>query len=164
MEIVHERAAASDVSKKDAKVGLRLPGWRKGAFTSEVATWGATTNQVLALREYLLAAQVSVTVMEATGKWLFPVQTDRRSPSSLRARSIPGRQRVLRRFGDGGLLRPPGGQGLAGGEVRSRPAQPPGHGVPAGRLLGYQHPQHVGRGLAHVRQAHPAQQLVEFAR
>jgi len=72
VDIVHERAAALDVSKKDAKVCLRLPGKRKGTFTSEVTTWGATTNQVLALREHLQAAQVTVVVMEATGDYWKP--------------------------------------------------------------------------------------------
>jgi transposase len=69
VEIVHERCAALDVSKKDAKVCLRLPGKRRGTFTSEVTTWGATTNQVLALREVLVAAGVTVVIMESTGDY-----------------------------------------------------------------------------------------------
>jgi transposase len=72
VDIVHERCAALDVSKKDAKVCVRVPGKRRGTFTSEVTTWGATTNQVLALREFLLAAQVTAVVMEATGDYWKP--------------------------------------------------------------------------------------------
>src|SRR5438105_380816 len=42
MDIVHERAAGLDISKRDAKVCLRLPGQRAGTYTSTVTTWGAT--------------------------------------------------------------------------------------------------------------------------
>jgi hypothetical protein len=63
---------ALDVSKRDAKVCVRLPGKRRGAFTSEVTTWGATTNRVLALREFLLAAEVTAVVIEATGDYRKP--------------------------------------------------------------------------------------------
>jgi hypothetical protein len=70
VDVVHERCAALDISKKDAKVCVRVPGKRRGTFTSEVTTWGATTNQVLALREFLLAAEVTVVVIEATGDYV----------------------------------------------------------------------------------------------
>jgi transposase len=53
MDIVHERAAGLDISKRDAKVCLRLPGQRTGTYTSTVTTWGATTGQILALRDFL---------------------------------------------------------------------------------------------------------------
>jgi transposase len=72
VDIVHERCAALDVSKKDAKVCVRTPGKRRGTFASEVATWGATTNQVLALREFLLGAGVTAVVIEATGDYWKP--------------------------------------------------------------------------------------------
>lgn len=72
MDIVHERCAALDVSKKDAKVCVRTPGKRRGTFSSEVTTWGATTNQVLALREFLLGAGVTAVVIEATGDYWKP--------------------------------------------------------------------------------------------
>ena len=45
---------------------MRVPGKRKGAFTSEVTTWGATANQVLALRDFLLAVDATLVAMEAT--------------------------------------------------------------------------------------------------
>ncbi|MEY9935321.1 hypothetical protein ABH926_009996 [Catenulispora sp. GP43] len=56
MDVVHQRVAALDISKTDAKVCIRVPGKRKGTFTREVTTWGATTNQILALRDHLVAA------------------------------------------------------------------------------------------------------------
>lgn len=72
MEILHSRCAALDVSKRDAKVCVRVPGKRAGTFANTVTTWGATTNQVLALREYLLEQQVTLVVMEATGVYWKP--------------------------------------------------------------------------------------------
>ena len=47
MDIFHERAAGMDISKRDAKVCVRVPGSRAGTFTSTVTTWGATTTQIL---------------------------------------------------------------------------------------------------------------------
>lgn len=72
MDIVHERCAALDISKTDAKLCLRVPGKRAGTFTRQVTTWGATTNQVLALREFLRDQQVTVVAMEATGDYWKP--------------------------------------------------------------------------------------------
>ena len=37
MDIVHERAAGLDISKRDAMVCRRVPGQRAGAFTSAEA-------------------------------------------------------------------------------------------------------------------------------
>jgi transposase len=72
MDVIHQRVAALDVSKTDAKVCLRVPGKRKGTFTSQVTTWGATTGQVLALRDFLIAAEVTLVVMEATSVYWKP--------------------------------------------------------------------------------------------
>jgi len=72
MEVVHARCAGLDISKRDAKVCLRLPGRRAGTFTRKVSTWGATTRQVLALRDMLVEAQVTVVAMEATGVYWKP--------------------------------------------------------------------------------------------
>lgn len=66
MELVHRRCAGLDVSKRDVKVCVRLAGSGRAAVTSTVSTWGAVTNQVLALREHLIAQQVTLVVMEAT--------------------------------------------------------------------------------------------------
>lgn len=72
LDVVHERVAALDVSKKDAKVCVRLPGKRKGTFTSVVTTWGSMTNQVLALRDHLLEQNVTLVIMESTGDYWKP--------------------------------------------------------------------------------------------
>jgi hypothetical protein len=72
MELVHPRCAGLDVSKRDAKVCVRLAGSGRAAARSTVSTWGAVTNQVLALREHLLAQQVTLVVMEATGDYWKP--------------------------------------------------------------------------------------------
>lgn len=73
MDVVHERAAGMDVSKRDVKVCVRVPGKRLGTFEQKVTTWGATTSQVLELREHLLANRVSTVVMEATSDYWKPV-------------------------------------------------------------------------------------------
>jgi transposase len=49
-----------------------VPSTRKGTFTREVTTWGATTNQIPALRNNLIAAGVSLVVMEAAGVYRKP--------------------------------------------------------------------------------------------
>ena len=72
MDVIHLRCAGLDISKKDAKVCVRIiaPGHRRA--TETVSTWGSTTNQILALREHLAAAQVTCAVMEATGDYWKP--------------------------------------------------------------------------------------------
>jgi transposase len=72
MEVVHPRCAGIDVSKRDAKVCVRVAGRGRGGATSTVTTWGAVTNQVLALREHLIAEAVTLVVMEATGDYWKP--------------------------------------------------------------------------------------------
>jgi transposase len=72
MDVVHPRCAGLDVSKRDAKVCVRVAGAGREKATSTVTTWGAVTNQVLALREHLIAAQVTLVVMEATGDYWKP--------------------------------------------------------------------------------------------
>jgi len=49
-----------------------VPSRRKGTFTREVTTWGATTNQIPALRDHLIAAGVSLVVMEPAGVYWKP--------------------------------------------------------------------------------------------
>ncbi len=72
MEVVHPRCAGIDISKKDAKVCVRVAGRGRRATQQAVTTWGATTNQVLALREHLIAERVTLAVMEATGDYWKP--------------------------------------------------------------------------------------------
>ena len=72
MDLVHPRCAGVDVSKRDAKVCVRIAGRGRGGVTSTVTTWGAVTNQVLALREHLADEQVTLVVLEATGDYWKP--------------------------------------------------------------------------------------------
>ena len=78
MEELHPRCAGIDIGKKAAKVCVRLPGPDPGSrrawerVSETVTTWGSMTNQVLRLREHLIAAQVTCVVMEATGDYWRP--------------------------------------------------------------------------------------------
>lgn len=72
MELLHPRCAGLDVSKRDAKVCVRIAGEGRARATSTVTTWGSMTNQVLAMREHLLAEQVTLVVMESTGDYWKP--------------------------------------------------------------------------------------------
>ncbi len=72
MDLLHPRCAGLDVSKRDAKVCVRVASGTQVAARSTVTTWGSVTNQVLALREHLIAEQVTLVVMEATGDYWKP--------------------------------------------------------------------------------------------
>src|SRR3954462_9226103 len=73
VEVVHARCAGIDISKRDAKVCIRIAGaGRRGGAGETVTTWGSVTGQVLALRDHLLDQRVSCVVMEATGDYWKP--------------------------------------------------------------------------------------------
>ena len=72
MDLVHPRCAGADVSKRDAKVCVRVAGRGRAGAASKVTTWGSFTNQVLALREHLISEQLSLVVMEAAGDYWKP--------------------------------------------------------------------------------------------
>jgi transposase len=100
MDVIHPRCAGLDISKKDAKVCVRIvaPGHRKA--TETVTTWGSTTNQILALREHLAAEQVSCVVIEATGDYWKPFYylledldgVDVMLVNAREAKNLPGRK------------------------------------------------------------------------
>ncbi len=98
MDTVHDRAVGMDISKRDAKVCLRVPGKRPGTFTTTVTTWGATTGQILALRDFLESEHVTTVVMEATSDYWKPFfyLLEETLPVVLvnakAARNIPGRK------------------------------------------------------------------------
>jgi transposase len=98
MDIVHDRAAGMDISKRDAKVCLRVPGKRPGTYTSTVTTWGATTAGILELRDFLEREHVTVVAMEATSDYWKPFfyLLEETLPVVLvnakAARNIPGRK------------------------------------------------------------------------
>ncbi|MCX4647222.1 IS110 family transposase [Streptomyces sp. NBC_01446] len=118
MDVLHERCAGLDISKKDAKACVRAPSTkRRGSFTSEITTWGATTNAVLALREHLIAARVSLVVIEATSDYWKPfyyLLTEDLNVilvNARQAKNLPGRKTDvsdaawLAQLGSHGLLR-----------------------------------------------------------
>lgn len=72
MEVVHARCAGLDISKKDAKVCVRVAGAGRRKTVETVTTWSSMTSQILALREHLVAGQVTCAVMEATGDYWKP--------------------------------------------------------------------------------------------
>ena len=72
MEVVHPRCAGIDISKRDAKVCVRIAGKGRNKTESTVTTWGAVTNQVVALRDHLIDAEVTLVVMEATSDYWKP--------------------------------------------------------------------------------------------
>jgi hypothetical protein len=51
MEVVHARCAGLDISKKDAKVCVRVHGSGSRKTQATVTTWGAMTNDILRLRD-----------------------------------------------------------------------------------------------------------------
>jgi len=53
-------------------VCVRIAGAGRARATSTVTTWGSVTNQVLALRDHLIAEAVTAVVMEATGDYWKP--------------------------------------------------------------------------------------------
>jgi transposase len=69
VDVLHDRCAALDISKRDVKACLRTPGKRRNQRRSEVRTFATTTNDLLALRDWLVAEKVSLVVMEGTGDY-----------------------------------------------------------------------------------------------
>jgi len=98
MDIVHDRAAGIDISKRDAKVCVRVPADRPGRFTTTVTTWPSTTNGILALRDHLMRHQVTIVILEATSDYWKPFYylLEETLPVMLvnakAARNMPGRK------------------------------------------------------------------------
>lgn len=72
MDVVHARCAGMDISKKDAKVCVRIAGTGRRKATETVTTWTSMTSQILALRDHLVDQGVTCVVMEATGDYWKP--------------------------------------------------------------------------------------------
>src|SRR5258705_7906209 len=98
MDVVHPRCAGIDCSKKDAKVCVRIAGQGRKRASSTVTTWGATTSQILALREHLLAEKVTCVVIESTSDYWKPFyyllddELDMMLVNASRVRNVPGRK------------------------------------------------------------------------
>ena len=72
MDVIHERCAGIDISKADVKVCIRVPGAGRRR-RREVRTFSTMTNDLLAMRDWLLVERVTVVGMEATGAYWKPV-------------------------------------------------------------------------------------------
>jgi transposase len=98
MEVLHPRCAGIDVSKKDAKVCVRVQGSGRKATSSTVTTWTSMTSSILALREHLVAEQVSCVVIESTSAYWKPFyylledELNVMLVNAGAARNVPGRK------------------------------------------------------------------------
>lgn len=72
MEVLHPRCAGIDISKQDAKVCVRIAGAGRRKTLETVTTWSSMTNQILALRDYLIDQKVTCVAMEATSDYWKP--------------------------------------------------------------------------------------------
>lgn len=72
MDVLHARCAGLDISKKDAKVCVRVARSGRSKAEETVTTWSSMTNSVLALRDHLAVEKVTCVVMEATGDYWKP--------------------------------------------------------------------------------------------
>jgi transposase len=97
MDKVVERCAGLDVHKDSVVACVRVPA-PSGGRSTRVHTFGATTAELLALRDWLVAERVSVVGMESTGvfwKPVFYLLEDVCEPWLLNARhlrNVPGRK------------------------------------------------------------------------
>src|SRR5258705_10688465 len=66
VDVIHPRCAGLDISKTDAKVCVRINGAGRRKTSETVTTFGATTRQIMLLRDHIAAQQVTCVVMEAT--------------------------------------------------------------------------------------------------
>jgi len=98
MEVIHPRRAGIDVSKKDAKVCVRVQGRGRRGTSTTATTWGSTTAEILALGEHLLDQHVSCVVIESTSDYWKPFYylLEEQLPVMLvnakAARNVPGRK------------------------------------------------------------------------
>jgi transposase len=72
VDVVHPRCAGVDISKRDAKVCVRIQGAGRARARSTVTTWDAVTNRILELRDHLIVEEVTLVVMEATSDYWKP--------------------------------------------------------------------------------------------
>jgi transposase len=94
MERVIERSCGLDVHKKTVVACVRLPG-RTSAREQHVRTFGTTTAELLALRDWLGGYGVTHVAMESTGvywKPIFYVLEDAFTCVLANAAQVPGRK------------------------------------------------------------------------
>jgi transposase len=117
VEVVHVRCAGLDISKKDAKVCVRVAGAGRRKTVETVTTWSSMTSQILALREHLIAERITCAVMEASSDYWKPFYYLLEDAgfavllvTSRHVRNLPGRKSVadatwLAQLGAHGLVR-----------------------------------------------------------
>jgi transposase len=118
MEVLHDRCAALNIGKTDLKACVRTPSpKRKRSRSQEIRTFATTTNSLLELRDWLLAEQVTLVVLEATGDYwrgafyLLEDALDVILVNAAHAKGLPGRKTDvcdaawLCQMGECGLLR-----------------------------------------------------------
>ncbi|MGP9502773.1 IS110 family transposase [Specibacter sp. AOP5-B1-6] len=71
-DVIYQRVAGMDVSKRDVKVCIRVPSVQSNRYHSEVTTWGATVPEIMELKEFLEAAELELVVMESTSDYWKP--------------------------------------------------------------------------------------------
>ncbi|QAY60574.1 IS110 family transposase [Microbacterium protaetiae] len=98
MDLLHPRAAGIDISKRDAKVAIRVQS-EGGKVSTQVTTWGSMTGQVLELADFLRSQGVTTVVMEATSDYWKPFYYPMEATglpvmlvNARQARNIPGRK------------------------------------------------------------------------
>jgi transposase len=72
MELLYERCAGLDVHKKTVKVCLRITG-RAGRAGQELRTYATTTEELLAMRDWLKEQGCTHLAMESTGVYWKPI-------------------------------------------------------------------------------------------
>jgi transposase len=72
VEVVVQRCAGVDVSKRDAKVCVRIQGHGSRKTSAQVTTWSAAMPQIIKLRSKLAADKVELVVMESTSDYWRP--------------------------------------------------------------------------------------------
>ncbi|MGL5827475.1 MAG: IS110 family transposase [Nocardioides sp.] len=97
MDVIHPRCCGMDISKRDAKVCVRIQ--KGGTVTAQVTTWSAVSSQILKLAAHLRKQRVPMVVMEATGDYWKPFYfllvesgLEVMLVNARQARQIPGRK------------------------------------------------------------------------
>ena len=97
MDVIHPRCCGMDISKRDAKVCVRVQDG--GNVRTRVTTWSSLSSQILKLADHLRDQQVTLVVMEATGDYWKPFYfllvesgLEVMLVNARQARQIPGRK------------------------------------------------------------------------
>jgi len=101
MEILYARCCGLDIHKRTVVACLFVPG-AEGTPTKEIRTFGTMTNDLLALSEWLAAAECSHVAMESTGVFWKPIYNLLESSfgvlvvNAQHVKAVPGRKTDVR--------------------------------------------------------------------